>query len=87
MQVGIAYAESNQQVWIKVEVDESCTVQDAIEKSDILERFPHIDLTRQKVGIFGKLTKLDATLKEGDRIEIYRPIICDPNLVPRREVE
>ena len=47
--------------------------------------FPTIDLGTQKVGIFGRLIKLDATLKPGDRIEIYRAITCDPQTVPRRD--
>ena len=49
---------------------------DAIERSGILKQFPHIDLTTQKVGVFGRLVKLDAALKPGDRIEIYRAIIA-----------
>jgi hypothetical protein len=38
------------------------------------------------VGIFGKLTKLDASLKPGDRVEIYRGIVADPKTVPRRRM-
>ena len=47
--------------------------------------FPHIDLTVQKVGIFGKVVKPEAALRPGDRVEIYRPIICDPQTIPRRD--
>ena len=47
--------------------------------------FPHIDLATQKVGVFGKLVKPEAKLRPGDRIEIYRPITCDPLTVPRRD--
>ncbi len=84
LHIAVAYAEPNQQVWLTIEVPEICTVHNAITASGILERFPHIDLERQKVGIFGKVTTLDATLNEGDRIEIYRTITCDPKLVPRK---
>ena len=84
MQVGIAYAESHQQVWLKVELADGSTVQDAIEQSGVLDQFPHIDLTRQKVGIFGKITPLNAKLNDGDRVEIYRGITADPTKVPRR---
>ncbi|CAG0963169.1 partial hypothetical protein, partial [Anaerolineae bacterium] len=55
--------------------------------SGILKRFPEIDLGQQKVGIFGKLVKLDLPVKEGDRIEIYRPIIADPKTVRRRRMD
>ena len=84
MQIGIAYAESNQQVWLKIEADENTTIQQAIEQSGILEKFPHIDLDRQKVGIFGKISPLDSKLQDGDRVEIYRPITADPAKVPRK---
>ena len=84
MQIGIAYSEPAQQVWLKVDVPENATVRDAIEHSGILAQFPHIDLTTQKVGIFSKVVKLDSPLRSGDRIEIYRPITCDPQTVPRR---
>jgi hypothetical protein len=86
MQVGVAYSEPVQQIWLRIEVPENCTVQDAIERSGILETFPNIDLSIQKVGIFGKLTKPSATLRPGDRVEIYREIIADPKTVPRRRI-
>ena len=50
----------------------------------MLERFPQIDLNDNKVGVFGKLTKLDAELRSGDRVEIYRPLIADPKEVRRQ---
>jgi hypothetical protein len=51
----------------------------------LLEQFPEIDLERQKVGIFGKITRLDTKLEEGNRVEIYRPITADPETVERRD--
>lgn len=84
MHVGVAYAESNQHIWLTVELAEDGTVQDAIDQSGVLDQFPHIDLSRQKVGIFGKVTSLDAKVSEGDRVEIYRAITADPEKVPRR---
>lgn len=86
MNVGIAYADKFKQVWLKLEVPDDSTVRQAIEHSGLLKQFPEIDLEHQKVGIFGKLTKLDAKLEEGVRIEIYRPITADPELVERRDV-
>ena len=87
MQIGVAYSEAGQQIWLTVEVPDSSTVKDAIERSGILKSFPTIDLDAQKVGVFGKLVKLDAALRTGDRVEIYRPITCDPQTVPRRDGE
>lgn len=87
MQIGIAYSEPGQQVWLNIEVPDTATVQEAIDRSGILKQFPHIDLSVQKVGVFGKLAKLDAALRPGDRVEIYRAIICDPATVPRKDAD
>lgn len=84
MNVGVCFAEADRQVWLRLEAPDGSTVEKAIHHSGILNRFPEIDLTQNKVGIFGKLVKLDAPVKEGDRIEIYRPIIADPKTVRRR---
>ena len=85
MQVGIAYSENVQQIWLTIEVPDDATVNDAIARSGILDMFPHIDLTTQKVGIFGRIVKPDSSLRAGDRVEIYRPITCDPQTVARRD--
>ncbi|WP_079433089.1 RnfH family protein [Zoogloea sp. LCSB751] len=87
MQVGVAYSEPSQQVWLTIEVPDGSSAREAIEASGILKQFPHIDLASQKVGVFGKLVKLEAPLKPGDRVEIYRGIICDPQTVPRRQLD
>jgi putative ubiquitin-RnfH superfamily antitoxin RatB of RatAB toxin-antitoxin module len=85
--IGVAYADKFKQVWLKLEVPDDSTVREAIEISGMLEQFPEIDLDKQKVGIFGKITKLDARLEEGVRVEIYREITADPELVERRDQE
>lgn len=85
MQVGVAYSESVQQIWLTIEVPDDAKVIDAIERSGILAMFPHIDLATQKLGVFGKLVKPEAPLRPGDRVEIYRAIVCDPQTVPRRD--
>jgi putative ubiquitin-RnfH superfamily antitoxin RatB of RatAB toxin-antitoxin module len=85
MNVGIAYANKKKQIWLKLDVPEGSTVREAIDRSGLLKQFPEIDLETQKVGIFGKLSKLDAVVEEGSRIEIYRPITADPELVERKD--
>jgi hypothetical protein len=79
MKVSVVYALPDEQVWLSVDVDHSATVLSAIQVSNILDMFPAIDLDKQKVGIFGKSTKLDSELKEGDRVEIYRPLVWQPD--------
>ena len=85
MQIGVTYTEPTQQLWVTIELPEGSTVRDAIDHAGVLRQFPHLDLTSQRVGVFGKVAKLDTPLRPGDRVEIYRPIICDPQTVPRRD--
>ncbi|RAU21571.1 RnfH family protein [Paramagnetospirillum kuznetsovii] len=84
MKVGVVYAVPTRQSWLTIDVPEGTTVGQAIEKSGILHQYPEIDLETQKVGIFGKPVALDLVVEEGARIEIYRPITCDPKTVKRR---
>ena len=84
MKIGIAYALPQRQAWFDVEIPDGATIKDAINRSGILKQFPEIDLEKNKVGIYGKVSKLDAVLNDGDRVEIYRPITCDPKTVPRK---
>ncbi len=86
MQVGVAYSEPAQQLWLRIEVPDETTVQQAIEQSGILQKFPAIDLVQCKLGIFSKVAELDTLLKPGDRVEIYRAITADPATVPRRVI-
>lgn len=85
MNVGIAYDNGKKQVWLKLEVPDGSTVRDVIMLSHLVEMFPEIDLESQKVGIFGRATKLDAEVEDGNRVEVYRPIIADPETVERRD--
>ena len=85
MNVGIAYDNGKKQVWLKLEVPDGSTVRDVIMLSQLVEMFPEIDLESQKVGIFGRATKLDAEVEDGNRVEVYRPIIADPEIVERRD--
>jgi len=85
LHVGVAYATPARQVWLKLDVPEGATLAEAIARSGILTQFPEIDLGTQKVGVFGKVTPLTATVADGDRIEIYRPITTDPAKILGRD--
>jgi uncharacterized protein len=86
MNVGVCYAQADRQIWLRLEVPEGSTIAQAIALSGVLNQYPEIDLESQKVGIFGKLAKLDTPVKEGDRVEIYRKITADPQQVQRRRL-
>ena len=87
IQVEVAYALPQQQVIMPVKLPADSTVEAAIKRSGILEKFPEIVLTEFKVGIFSKLTKLQTVLRDKDRVEIYRPLIADPKEVRRKRAE
>lgn len=80
----VAYARQDEQLILPVEVPPGTTLRAAIQQSGMLERFPEIDLGVSKVGVFGKLSKLDAELRPGDRVEIYRPLIADPKEIRKQ---
>lgn len=82
--VEVAYALPSQQMIIPVKMCEGATAEAAIKDSGILEKFPEIDLNANKVGIFGKLSKLDTVLRDRDRVEIYRPLIADPKAIRKQ---
>lgn len=85
MNVGIAYAKPTAQVWKNLEIPEGATVRDVIIASGLLEQFPEIDIETGKVGIFGTVAKLDKPVKEGDRVEIYRPIHPEAELLEKTQ--
>jgi putative ubiquitin-RnfH superfamily antitoxin RatB of RatAB toxin-antitoxin module len=84
IRVEVAYAKPEEQALIALEVEEGATVRQAIERSGVLRQFPEIDLDQQRVGIFGKIAAPDQALQNGDRVEIYRPLIADPKEARKR---
>jgi len=82
--VEVSYALPERQIIIPIKMPEGATAEAAIRASGITNNFPEIDLSANKIGIFGKLSKLDAVLRDLDRVEIYRPLIADPKEVRRQ---
>ena len=76
--VEVVYAKPEIQTLLSVSVDENRTVAEAIVQSEILNQFSELDLKTLSVGIFSTPCKLDHVVKNGDRIEIYRPLQNDP---------
>ncbi len=82
--VEVAYALPTEQLIVPVRVQDGISAEQAIQASGILSKFPEIDLSVNKIGIFGKLTKLESPLRHLDRVEIYRPLIADPKEVRKQ---
>ncbi|MDX5151653.1 MAG: RnfH family protein [Acidiferrobacterales bacterium] len=78
IRVEVAYALPGEQFLEALEVNESASVMDAIRQSGLLDRFPDLDQQDISIGIFSKPVSGDAGLRNGDRIEIYRPLTIDP---------
>ena len=76
--VEVAYALPQKQYLQRVTLDEGATVEQAIQASGLLTLRDDIDLTKNKVGIYSRPVKLDDVVHDGDRVEIYRPLIADP---------
>lgn len=76
--VEVAYAGPGGQAVIPLQVPAGTTVMAAIERSGLLERFPEIDWAVNTVGVFGRRVDPVAVVRDGDRVEIYRPLAADP---------
>jgi putative ubiquitin-RnfH superfamily antitoxin RatB of RatAB toxin-antitoxin module len=85
MRVVVAYSPAPRQVDLaELALPEGATVRDAIAASGLLARHPAIDMAAQKVGVWGKVRALDAPLRDGDRVEVYRPLKVDPKEARRQ---
>jgi hypothetical protein len=82
--VTVVYALPGAVTEIEICLDAGATVADAIERSGIAARLPDVDIAGAPVGIFGKRVRRDATLGDGDRVELYRRLIADPKAARRR---
>ena len=78
LEVEVVYARPEQQVLIQVSVPAGSTARDAIVRSNILSDASGLDVETLAVGIFARRVTLDYILKEGDRVEIYRPLTMSP---------
>lgn len=83
IRVEVAYATPDRQWLTGLDVPVGTTAGEAVRSSGLAEAFPGVDTTR--IGIFGEHTVPDRVLEDGDRVEVYRPLIADPREV-RREL-
>ena len=84
VQIEVIYALAQRQEIARLTLPEGSTAQQAIEASGFLQKFPEIDLSKNKLGVYAKLVKPDTILRDRDRVEIYRPLIADPKEVRKQ---
>ncbi|HEX6928322.1 MAG TPA: RnfH family protein [Gammaproteobacteria bacterium] len=82
--IEVAYARPQEQLLVPLRVPAGTTAMQAIVRSGIQERFPELDLSKARIGVFGRLCPHDRVLEAGDRVEIYRPLAADPKEARRR---
>ncbi|MFT5298760.1 MAG: putative ubiquitin-RnfH superfamily antitoxin RatB of RatAB toxin-antitoxin module [Colwellia sp.] len=87
IQIEVVYGLPTRQELITIMVEDGTLLEQGIIESGILNVFEEIDLTINKVGIWNRSAKLTDTLRDLDRIEIYRPLIADPKEVRKRRAE
>ncbi|MCJ2378423.1 RnfH family protein [Vibrio sp. ZSDZ34] len=85
--VEVVYALPHEQRVFALVVNKEMTVKEIIEKSGVLAIYPEVDLDKNKLGVFSRNVKLDATVRDKDRIEIYRPLLADPKEIRRKRAE
>ncbi|QDY42747.1 RnfH family protein [Candidatus Pantoea soli] len=85
--VEVVYALPDKQYLHSVTLEEGATVEQAIKASGILSLRKDIDLASNKVGIYSRPVKLGDEVQDGDRVEIYRPLIADPKEMRRQRAE
>ena len=86
MRVEIVFALPERQELFEVAVEEGATIDDVIAKSGLARLFPGQDLRALQAGIWGKVVARDRVVREGDRVELYRPLEIDPKEARRLKV-
>ena len=87
IQIEVVYALPERQIVRRLSLPPGTTVERAVNLSEINHLFPEIDLSRNKLGIFGKLVGPGRVLRDGDRVEIYRPLALDPKDTRRKRAK
>jgi len=82
--VEVCYPLPDKQEVVRLRLPAGSALQQAVAASGLLEKYPELDLAKNKFGIWNKLSKLDAALRDFDRVEIYRPLIADPKEVRKQ---
>jgi putative ubiquitin-RnfH superfamily antitoxin RatB of RatAB toxin-antitoxin module len=83
LQIEVAYAEPQRAIVKTFRLAPQSQVADALRLAALDPDFSGVGLDNSAVGIFGRVVQADHPLKNGDRIEIYRPLTADPKSARR----
>lgn len=87
LRIEVVVAWPELQVVVPLELEQGATVADAIERSGLREQFPDLEISRERLGVFASRRTPDDLLRDGDRVEIYRPLKVDPKEARRMAAE
>lgn len=87
IRVSVCYAEPDHAFNVEFALPRGSTVADAIERSGIRTARPDIEVRDDRVGVFARMMPMSARLRDGDRVEIYRPLRIDPKEARRRRAK
>ncbi len=87
VKVEVVYALAHEATNIELLVEINTSIKSVIDQSGILIKHSDIDLSKNKIGIFSQIKSLNDSVEEGDRIEIYRPLIADPKEARRKRIQ
>jgi putative ubiquitin-RnfH superfamily antitoxin RatB of RatAB toxin-antitoxin module len=82
--VTVLYSPAPREVleW-QVTLPEGATVRQALASSGLPQARPTFEMRSADVGVWGRKGRLDQALRDGDRVEVYRPLLVDPKLARR----
>ena len=86
IEIEVAYASQDSQTLMTVRLPVDSSVTQAIQASEILQQHPEIELSKLVFGVYGQICSADKTLANGDRVEIYRPLLHDPMTARRQRM-
>jgi len=81
LRIEVVYAKREHQEVVLVELDEGARAIDAVRESRLVLLHPEIDAVHPSTGIFGRRVPPETPLRDGDRVEVYRPLFIDPKAV------
>lgn len=87
VRVQVCHALPGHGVLLELALPAGATLRQAVEASGLLQQCPQIDIETAKLGIFGKLRPADTVVRDGDRVEVYRPLQADPKETRRRRAQ
>ena len=87
MKVELVYIDTDEEFIVSLDMAAAATVADAVEQSQVLDKFPSLKAVDYQLGIYSQEVSAETRLQAGDRVEVYRPLALDPMEVRRQRAK